>query len=173
MADTTSQERFHRSFIHELSSLESILNCLRNVKRKTFGRLTAEMNAESNILINLNNILQKFQSSAEQCLIYLHMEQRTRCFLYLGNMFKGARFDVKNSVALETDAEVIKLETEFRHIEEVLSTNLQPKKYRFVFEGLGHQLGSLLMEGCRLMTRISPAGVKKICRNIFTLQQGN
>ena len=95
------------------------------------------MNAESNILINLNNILQKFQSSAEQCLIYLHMEQRTRCFLYLGNMFKGARFDVKNSVALETDAEVIKLETEFRHIEEVLSTNLQPKKYRFVFEGLG------------------------------------
>ena len=153
--------------------LKSILNCLRNVKRKTFGRLTAEMNAESNILINLNNILQKFQSSAEQCLIYLHMEQRTRCFLYLGNMFKGARFDVKNSVALETDAEVIKLETEFRHIEEVLSTNLQPKKYRFVFEGLGHQLGSLLMEGCRLMTRISPAGVKKICRNIFTLQQGN
>lgn len=107
------------------------------MKRKTFGRLTAEMNAESNILINLNNILQKFQSSAEQCLIYLHMEQRTRCFLYLGNMFKGARFDVKNSVALETDAEVIKLETEFRHIEEVLSTNLQPKKYRFVFEGLG------------------------------------
>ena len=98
------------------------------------------MNAESNILINLNNILQKFQSSAEQCLIYLHMEQRTRCFLYLGNMFKGARFDVKNSVALETDAEVIKLETEFRHIEEVLSTNLQPKKYRFVFEGLGRFL---------------------------------
>lgn len=100
------------------------------------------MNAESNILINLNNILQKFQSSAEQCLIYLHMEQRTRCFLYLGNMFKGARFDVKNSVALETDAEVIKLETEFRHIEEVLSTNLQPKKYRFVFEGLGKFLKS-------------------------------
>ena len=32
---------------------------------------------------------------------------------------------MKNSVALETDAEVTKLETEFRHIEEVLSSNLQ------------------------------------------------
>ena len=91
------------------------------------------MNAESNILINLNNILQKFQSSAEQCLIYLHMEQRTRCFLYLGNMFKGARFDVKNSVALETDAEVIKLETEFRHIEEVLSTNQRIRVKLFLY----------------------------------------
>ena len=74
-------------------------------------------------------------------------------------------------MALETDPEVAKLETEFRHIEEVLSSSLQSQKYRFVFEGLGHQLGSLLMEGCRHMTRISPAGVKKVCRNIFTLQQ--
>ena len=88
-------------------------------------------------------------------------------------------------MALETDPEVAKLEIEFRHIEEVLSSSLQSQKYRFVFEGLGHQLGklirfyffltskigSLLMEGCRHMTRISPAGVKKVCRNIFTLQQ--
>lgn len=121
--------------------------------------------------MSLNEILSKFQNISELCLIYLHMEQRVRCFLFLSPLLKGARFDVKNSVALETDVEVSKLENEFRHVEEVLSISLQPQKYRFVFEGLGHQLGTLLMEGAILMTRISQAGVKKICRNIFTLQQ--
>jgi exocyst complex component 4 len=121
--------------------------------------------------MSLNEILSKFQNLSELCLIYLHMEQRVRCFLFLSSLLKGPRFDVKNSVALETDAEVSDLEKEFRHVEEVLSVSLQPQKYRFVFEGLGHQLGSLLMEGAVLMTRISQAGVKKICRNIFTLQQ--
>jgi exocyst complex component 4 len=154
-----------------LANLHESLEWLTLRLRKTFGRLNSEINAEDDILVNLNNILSRFQNISEQSLLYLHMEQRVRCFIFLGNMFKGARFDVKNSVALETDKEVTKLENEFRIIEEVLSSNLQSQKYRFVFEGLGHQLGSLLMEGSKLMTRISPAGVKKVCRNIFTLQQ--
>ena len=62
---------------------------------------------------------------SEQCLLYLHMEQRVRCFLFLTPILTGNRFDVKNSVALETDVEVSKLETEFRHVEEVLSVSLQ------------------------------------------------
>ena len=62
---------------------------------------------------------------SEQCLMNLHMEQRVRCFLFLTPILTGNRFDVKNSEALETDVEVSKLETELRHVEEVLSNSLQ------------------------------------------------
>lgn len=78
-----------------LANLHESLEWLNLRLRKTFARLNADVNAEGDILMNLNNILSKFQSVSEQCLLYLHMEQRVRCFLYLGQIFRGARFDVK------------------------------------------------------------------------------
>ena len=83
-----------------LANLHESLEWLNLRLRKTFARLNADVNAEGDILMNLNNILSKFQSVSEQCLLYLHMEQRVRCFLYLGQIFRGARFDVKERVKL-------------------------------------------------------------------------
>ena len=62
--------------------------------------------------MQLNQILGRFQSLSENCLMYLHLEQRVRCFLFLAPLFKGAKFNVGNSDALETDVEVERLETE-------------------------------------------------------------
>ena len=70
--------------------------------------------------MQLNQILGRFQSLSENCLMYLHLEQRVRCFLFLAPLFKGAKFNVGNSDALETDVEVERLETELKQIEDVL-----------------------------------------------------
>ena len=78
-----------------LANLHESLEWLNLRLRKTFAKLNADVDTEGDVLMNLNNILSKFQSVSEQCLLYLHMEQRVRCFLYLGQIFRGARFDVK------------------------------------------------------------------------------
>ena len=77
------------SDIKALANLHESLEWLNLRLRKTFGRLNSEMNAEDDVLMNLNNILSRFQSISEQSLLYLHMEQRVRCFIFLSNMFKG------------------------------------------------------------------------------------
>jgi len=170
------KEISRQTIIEDLTDLKAVANLheslewLTNKLRKTFGLLTSH-GRDSDVLMQLNQILGRFQSLSENCLMYLHLEQRVRCFLFLAPLFKGAKFNVGNSDALETDVEVERLETELKQIEDVLQGSLQPQKYRFVFEGLGQQLRTLLMAGARKMTKISESGVKKICRNIFTIQQ--
>ena len=85
------------SDIKALANLHESLEWLNLRLRKTFGRLNSEMNAEDDVLMNLNNILSRFQSISEQSLLYLHMEQRVRCFIFLSNMFKGNKqFHIEN-----------------------------------------------------------------------------
>lgn len=41
----------------------------------------------------------------------------------------------------------------------------------FPFPGLGHLISCILINGAQYFKRISESGIKKMCRNIFVLQQ--
>ena len=79
--------------------------------------------------------------------MYLHLEQRVRCFLFLAPLFKGAKFNVGNSDALETDVEVERLETELKQIEDVL----QGLFYYVAYSNFIHTFQDLFMKVLQLL----------------------
>jgi exocyst complex component 4 len=48
---------------------------------------------------------------------------------------------------------------------------LQPWKLRYIFEGVGHLVATILINCANTIKRINSNGVKKMCRNIFAIQQ--
>jgi hypothetical protein len=65
---------------------------------------------------------------------------------------------------------VTKLTTDLLSIEEVLSTSLTENKTRYIFEGVSHLVSRLLLDSVVNIRKINKNGVKKMCRNIFTIQ---
>ena len=63
-----------------------------------------------------------------------------------------------------------RLTADLLSIEEVLSTSLTENKTRYIFEGVSHLVSRLLIESAANIRKINKNGVKKMCRNIFTIQ---
>lgn len=66
---------------------------------------------------------------------------------------------------------MVKLNKDISAIEEAMSASLQQHKFQYIFEGLGHLISCILINGAQYFRRISESGIKKMCRNIFVLQQ--
>jgi exocyst complex component 4 len=48
---------------------------------------------------------------------------------------------------------------------------MQLRKVRYIFEGLGHLAASIFIHSSQHITKMNDNGKKRMCRNIFTLQQ--
>ena len=71
----------------------------------------------------------------------------------------------------EPDPEVLRLNKDLAAIDEALGQVLEPWKLRYIFEGVGHLVATILINCCNTIKRINTNGVKKMCRNIFAIQQ--
>lgn len=104
-----------------------------------------------------------------------------------------------NVESMDYDPLVVKLNKDISAIEEVMGAALQQHKFQYIFEGqhgnanilvcgdvptasnitvfcyltlgLGHLISCILINGAQYFKRISESGIKKMCRNIFVLQQ--
>jgi len=112
----------------------------------------------------------EFEALAEICLLVLHLEVRVHCFYYLLPVAKQSSF-ASGVDSQDPDPEVVKLNKDFSNIDEALSSGLQPRKFKYVFEGLGHLVASIIINSAQYIKRINENGVKKMCRNIFAIQQ--
>lgn len=112
----------------------------------------------------------EFENLAEICLLVLHLEVRVHCFYYLLPVAKQASF-ASGVDSQDPDPEVVKLNKDFSNIDEALSVSLQPRKLRYIFEGLGHLIASIMINSAQCIKRINENGIKKMCRNIFAIQQ--
>ena len=130
-----------------------------------------ELCAPQDILSMLTRLANDFKRMSEICLLCLHIEIRLRCFYHLIPMCKTSNYDIRGVDSLEEDSQITNLISDLNLAEENLSSTLQDKKYRFVLEGLGHLVASLLINSAKYIKRMSSSGVKKMCRNIFNLQQ--
>ncbi|CAK8690303.1 unnamed protein product [Clavelina lepadiformis] len=119
----------------------------------------------------LQNLAQDYKRMSEICLLCLHIELRLLCFYHLAPMFKNNSYDIRGVDSMEHDFQITKLTKDIASVDENLSGALQQEKYNYIFEGLGHQTAAILIHGAKHIKRISPSGVKKMCRNVFTLQQ--
>ncbi|XP_003791657.2 exocyst complex component 4 [Otolemur garnettii] len=124
------------------------------------------------IMQTLGELAKSFQDMADRCLLVLHLEVRVHCFHYLIPLAKEGNYAiVANVESMDYDPLVVKLNKDISAIEEAMSASLQQHKFQYIFEGLGHLISCILINGAQYFRRISESGIKKMCRNIFVLQQ--
>ncbi|CAI9732804.1 exocyst complex component 4 isoform X2 [Octopus vulgaris] len=121
-------------------------------------------------LSSLKSLVTDFQNLAEICLLLLHLEVRVHCFYYLLPVAKQSNYAGPID-DLDPDSNVLKLNKDLSNIEEVLSLSLQPKKFKYIFESLGYLVASILINSIQFLKKINENGIKKMCRNIFAIQQ--
>ncbi|KAK3603022.1 hypothetical protein CHS0354_037770 [Potamilus streckersoni] len=119
---------------------------------------------------SLNTLVKDFKDLAEVCLLLLHLEVRVHCFYYLMPVAKQANFAGPID-DLDPDSNVLKLNKDLSSMEEVLSQSLQPKRFKYIFESLGFLVSSILVNSMQYIKKINENGIKKMCRNIFAIQQ--
>ncbi|XP_016077738.1 PREDICTED: exocyst complex component 4 [Miniopterus natalensis] len=124
------------------------------------------------IMQTLSELAKAFQDMADRCLLVLHLEVRVHCFHYLIPLAKEGNYAiVANVESMDYDPLVVKLNKDISAIEEAMGASLQQHKFQYIFEGLGHLISCILVNGAQYFRRISESGIKKMCRNIFVLQQ--
>lgn len=121
-------------------------------------------------LNSLNSLVKDFQDLAEICLLLLHLEVRVHCFYYLLPVAKQSNYAGPID-DLDPDSNVLKLNKDLSNMEEVLSLSLQPKKFKYIFESLGYLVASILINSIQFLKKMNENGIKKMCRNIFAIQQ--
>ncbi|XP_039617296.1 exocyst complex component 4 isoform X2 [Polypterus senegalus] len=174
------------SDLKALANLHESLEWLAGRLKGFFSNLTAtqcESSSESpagsdqsqsceQILQTLSDLAGSFQEMADRCLLVLHLEVRVHCFHYLIPLAKQGNYAiVANVESMDYDPLVVKLNKDISAIEEAMSASLQQHKFQYIFEGLGHLISCILINGAQYFKRISESGIKKMCRNIFVLQQ--
>lgn len=132
------------------------------------GALEISQISEASIA-SLNELSNQFEELAETCLLVLHLEVRVHCFYYLLRVTKG-NF-APNSDTQEPDSDVVQLNKDLSSIDESLSLSIQSWKLKYIFEGVSHLVSTILINSVTSIDRINHNGVKKMCRNIFAIQQ--
>ncbi|XP_063877986.1 exocyst complex component 4-like [Scylla paramamosain] len=118
----------------------------------------------------LTSLAKDFEELAHTCLLVLHLEVRLHCFFYLLPVARGGVF-ASGLDSQEPDTEVLKLIKDLATIDDALTSTLHPRKCKYIFEGLGPLIANILMSSVVHIRRINENGIKKMCRNIFSIQQ--
>ncbi|RXG69635.1 Exocyst complex component 4 [Armadillidium vulgare] len=118
----------------------------------------------------LTSLAKDFEELAHTCLLVLHLEVRLHCFYYLLPVARGGGF-ASGLDSQEPDTEVVQLNKDLSVIDEALTATLQQRKCKYIFEGLGPLISNILTAWVIHIRRINENGIKKMCRNIFCIQQ--
>uniref|UniRef100_A0A669CP57 Exocyst complex component Sec8 n=1 Tax=Oreochromis niloticus TaxID=8128 RepID=A0A669CP57_ORENI len=160
-----------KTFFVTLHSLYTHQHPFTDTHTHTHTHTLSERSREQ-ILQTLNDLSRGFQDIANRCLLVLHLEVRVHCFHYLIPLTKQGNYAiVANVESMDYDPLVVKLNKDISAIEEAMGAALQQHKFQYIFEGLGHLISCILINGAQYFKRISESGIKKMCRNIFVLQQ--
>ncbi|GIY18448.1 exocyst complex component 4 [Caerostris extrusa] len=119
---------------------------------------------------SLKKFAEEFMDLADTCLLVIHLEIRAHCFYYLLQLCKQGSYTSRKDDE-EPEPEILKLNADLTKIDESLSPILQIKKMRYVFEGLGELLSTILINSINNIKKINENKVKKMGRNIFAIQQ--
>ncbi|XP_074643044.1 exocyst complex component 4-like [Tubulanus polymorphus] len=122
------------------------------------------------IIRKLEDLSQEFLDLSEICLLVLHLEVRVHCFFFLLPVAKQADFSSRVD-NMDPDDLVVKLTKDLSAIDENLSQSFQPKKTKYIFEGIGHLISNILVNSTQYLKRVNENGIKKMSRNIFSIQQ--
>ncbi|XP_072309676.1 exocyst complex component 4 [Eucyclogobius newberryi] len=177
VSDLKALANLHESMEWLSARLKVFFNNLPHLCGGSSGSMDSHVVGESErsreqILQTLSDLTQAFQDISDRCLLVLHLEVRVHCFHYLIPLAKQGNYAiVANVESMDYDPLVVKLNKDISAIEEAMGAALQQHKFQYIFEGLGHLISCILINGAQYFKRISESGIKKMCRNIFVLQQ--
>ncbi|XP_042908574.1 exocyst complex component 4 [Parasteatoda tepidariorum] len=118
----------------------------------------------------LKNLAKEFEDLADTCLLVLHLEVRAHCFFHLMQPSKLGSYITRKDDE-EPEPQVVKLNQDLSKIDESLSPVLQTKKMKYIFEGIGELLSTILIKRVSNNNKIKENDIKKMGRNIFAIQQ--
>ena len=135
------------------------------------NNLRAPLNENS--IQTLTSLAKEFEELADTCLLVLHLEIRVHCFYHLYPIWRGpaagAQFN-GGPDSTDPNPEVLNLTDDLVKAEEALSNVLMERKSRYIFEGVSHLIGVILVGCAGHLKKINSNGVKKMCRNIIAVQ---
>ncbi|KAF6779168.1 hypothetical protein AHF37_01338 [Paragonimus kellicotti] len=107
---------------------------------------------------------------SEACLLMTYLEVRIQAY----NHFGGLPSDVTYWCPVD-DVDVDKYVTDFlvylEHVQDMLVHTFSRHKFRFIFDGLGDFISQLLLRLIPMIPRMNANGNRKMCRNVYRLQQ--
>ena len=103
-------------------------------------------------------------------LLVLFLEIRLHCFYYLSLFFRQTSA-YAFAIDIDPDEQIMLFNRDLTHLQETLQSVLNETKFRFLFQGLGFVLSTILIRSLPRFHRISESGVLKMCRNIFSIEQ--
>ncbi|KAG1676105.1 Exocyst complex component 4 [Nymphon striatum] len=130
-----------------------------------FGDYDEEFN-----VYKLEQLAKEYQDIGDTCLLVLHLEIRVHCFYHVLPIMRQGTF-ASGIDMQEPDPEVLKLNKDLCALDEAMSSSLQVRKCRYIFEGLGYLISDIIISGILYIKRINENGIKKMCRNVFAIQQ--
>lgn len=157
-------------FAESLPDVQASLPSLIPEKFADEGDDSTEIKVGLSIKACLKRLAKEFEDLADTCLLVLHLEVRAHCFYYLLPLSKQGSY-VNRKDDQEPEPEVVRLNSDLSKIDEALNPVLQQKKIKYVFEGLGELLSTILINSVSNIKKINENGVKKMGRNIFAIQQ--
>uniref|UniRef100_A0A8C5ETH0 Exocyst complex component Sec8 n=1 Tax=Gouania willdenowi TaxID=441366 RepID=A0A8C5ETH0_GOUWI len=172
--------------LRDVSDLKALANLHESMewlasRLKAFFICLPQSYSESRKLDNINVQIYKYNTDKYKYIFYQNrsfrvffpsFEFRVHCFHYLIPLTKQGNYAiVANVESMDYDPLVVKLNKDISAIEEAMGAALQQHKFQYIFEGLGHLISCILINGAQYFKRISESGIKKMCRNIFVLQQ--
>ena len=132
--------------------------------------LPQELDVDNDLSASIKDLAQKFKEMSESCLLLLHLEIRCHCFYFIGKATRESSF-VCNVDSIEVDPQIPQLAKDLRDIEDFCSAALSPVKMHYLFDGLGYLIAAIIIASTSYIKKINHNGVKKMCQNIFTIQQ--
>ncbi|VDM61620.1 unnamed protein product [Angiostrongylus costaricensis] len=174
MADVRTLAALHESlrwFSHEVRMLISTLplhvkatlrGCMVQVRFKD-GQTTDN----EPVLEAMEDCIRRLDAISDSCLLMLHLELRVHCFFHLLPLARPRNIGVHE----ELDAEVVELGRDLQAFHQLLSSILSQHKLRYIFDGLGHLCAAIFIHSSQHMPRLTDAGKKRVCRNIWGVQK--
>ncbi|XP_055946904.1 exocyst complex component 4-like isoform X1 [Argiope bruennichi] len=124
----------------------------------------AELHA-LNAATGLKKLAKEYEDFSDVCLLALHLEVRAHCFHHL---LSNNTTEDDPSQAWETS--IKSLTDDLMKIDETLVSVLSPKEMKYVFEGLGELIASILIHSVSDTTKVNESLVKRMHRGIFAIQ---
>lgn len=128
-----------------------------------------KLHVSNDTLRTLKSLAKNFEELSDSCILLLYIEVRMHCLYHLLKLSDNEFYCLIDR--LEPDDHVTRLCKDLSNMQAVLVHSLQEGRFKYIFQGLGHLISTTLMAAAAKIKRINDTGVKKMCRNVATVQQ--
>ncbi|VDD80255.1 unnamed protein product [Mesocestoides corti] len=113
---------------------------------------------------------EELTSLSNACILTIYLDVRIQAYNFFGNLPRTSNFWCPVD-EVDVDPEVTRYLVYLDQLQEVLFHSFCPHELRFIFDGLGDFISQIFLRLIPNITRMNANGNRKMCRNIYKLQQ--